>query len=277
MQAKHDDLWTRDALRHPSVPAPSNLDARLWRYMSGQNFRWLVDNRRLYMPRLEQLAHNDPREGTMPDAQAAWWQEMIKTADGPEAARQLVDSYKRYSGFVDMLRRDWFVSCWTLDDTENFAFWQIYGRENTACKDCGRLIHTPGISVAIATTFRKLEDLLPAHIEVGRVGYSDYKTAGADRWNLIDHVMNKRHFYKYEAEVRAVANIALQGAPDQRLALEHIESNLVDGAYAPEVNVNALIDDVVVHPEASTDFVKDIKDLCSRNALPEPRLSGLAP
>jgi hypothetical protein len=153
MLAALDDLWTRHEMRHPSVPPPDNLDARLWRYMSERRFRWLVENKRLYMPRLEQLTHNDPREGTMPDSQAAWVVEQAESAKTPEEVKQIVDNYHKMLWFVERLRQDWFVSCWTKSDTENFAFWRIYGRDESVCATCGQGVHATGQSVAIATTY----------------------------------------------------------------------------------------------------------------------------
>jgi hypothetical protein len=273
MQVDQDDLWTRHEMRHPSVPPPDNLDALLWRYMSERHFRWLVENKRLYMPRLEQLAHNDPREGTIPDAQAAWWMEQIKSAKTAEEAKQVRDNYARICWFVEQLRKDWFVSCWTKSDTENFAFWRIYGRGESVCGSCGQRIHTTGQSVAITTTFRKLESHLPAYVDVGVVKYSDYVTAGVDRYNMLDHVMNKRHFYQYESEVRAVTNLGLVSASPAAIA--HIKSNMIDGSYAPPVNINSLIVEIVLHPESTESFAQEIRTLCAQHTLPAPRLSGL--
>ena len=97
----------------------------------------------------------------------------------------------------------------------------------------------------ITTTFDKLESLLPAHIEVGAVRYLDYQTERVDLSNMFDYVMHKRHFYKYESEVRAVASAEL----GFDAARDHILANQVEGSYAPPVNVKAMVDEVVIHPE----------------------------
>ena len=100
----------------------------------------------------------------------------------------------------------------------------------------------------ITTTFDKLESLLPAHIEVGAVRYLDYQTEGVDLLNnMFDYVMHKRDFYQYECEVRAVATTTdtwMSGA-----VRDHILANQVEGSYAPPVNVKAMVDEVVIHPE----------------------------
>ncbi|MHC2839796.1 hypothetical protein [Bradyrhizobium diazoefficiens] len=270
------DLWKRDAMRHPSVQPPENPHARLWRYLSGEKFHWLVEQRRLYMPRLEQLAHNDPREGTMPDGHAAWWRESIKSAATPDEAKAILDNFQRIKGFVDRFRRDWFVSCWTKSETENFAFWQIYGRNEATCGDCGQRRVGPTQSVAITTTFSKLERNLPAYVEVGVVKYSDYQITGAGIANMLDYVMSKRQFYEYESEVRAIAHPYLTGGATSPAVSEHFAGSMIGSAYAPSVNVNGLIDEVILHPESTEQFANEIRSLCAEHALPQPRLSGLA-
>ena len=274
MQVDLNDLWTRNQTRHPSFRVPEHPDVPLWRYMSGKRFRWLVEKKRLYMPRIEQLAGNDAREGTMPDAQSEYWKELIEKADTPELKAQHQDNFKRMLGFVNMFREGWFVSCWHQSPSENFAFWRVYGRDETACPLCARVAVTSGESVAITTTFHKLESLLPAYVDIGTVRYLDYKIEGANLLNMFDFVMHKRHFYKYESEVRAVASAT--GAGVSEPVRKHILANVVEDSYAPYIDVKAMVGEVVIHPEAKQPFREEIAAICEQHALPPPRLSGLA-
>jgi hypothetical protein len=241
--------------------------------MSGKRFRWLVEKQRLYMPRIEQLAANDAREGTMSDAQSEFWKELIDEAETPAVRRRHKKNFNLMLRFIAN-RASYFVSCWNHSPNENFAFWRIYGREETACPSCGRLTVTSGEGVAITTTFDKLESLLPAHIEVGAVRYLNYQTEGLDFGNMFDYVMHKRHFYQYECEVRAVASAA---EPARSAALQDILANQVEGSFAPPVDVKAMVGEVVIHPEATQHFREEIAAICKEHALPPPRLSGLAP
>jgi hypothetical protein len=106
---------------------------------------------------------------------------------------------------------------------------------------------------------------------VGAVRYLDYQTEGGGLSNMFDFVMHKRHFYRYESEVRAVASLADRGA-----GRDHILANRVERSYAPPIDVKALIDEVIIHPEAKQTFRDEIADICKQHALPTPRLSGLA-
>src|SRR6516165_5023712 len=102
MQVDLNDLWTRNQTRHPSFRVPEHPDIPLWRYMSGKRFRWLVEKQRLYMPRIEHLARNDAREGTMTEAQSEFWKELAEKAATPEQKAQYQENFRTIQRFVDM-------------------------------------------------------------------------------------------------------------------------------------------------------------------------------
>ena len=113
-------------------------------------------------------------------------------------------------------------------------------------------------------------------MEVGVVKYSDYQITGAGIANMLDYVMSKRQFYEYESEVRAIAHPYLTGGATSPAVSEHFAGSMIGSAYAPSVNVNGLIDEVILHPESTEQFANEIRSLCAEHALPQPRLSGLA-
>ena len=281
MQNDPADLWTRTSERHPSFPPPFDEHCRLWRYMSIDRFRWLVGRRRLYMARPDQLLSYDIREGTTPDGETAWWHAQITQADNPEMADQLRMNRDRTRGFVDAYKTSWFISCWHRNQQENYSFWRIYGRSESMCESCGRATVQSNQGVAVTTTFRRLESALPAHVEVGCVRYRDNQTVAKNLLNIYDYIMNKRQYFEYEHEVRTVCSAVdtiSTGDPDwPTVAGDHISSNNVDGSYAPPIDLVALIDGVIIHPEASPTLVEQIGDLCKQAGLPSQRLSGLAP
>lgn len=239
------------------------MDVRIWRYMPFERFRWLVENRRLYMPQPAQLELNDNFEGTMPRAESAWWDEAVRRADTPEIAAAIKANKKKIAGFVGSFRTGWFISCWHMAEHENYAFWEIYGKESN--------------SLAIVTTFAKLERALPEHLYLGCVRYIDYETERFEREgdllpNLFDYIMHKRRFYSYEQEVRAVAS----GHAPANLGGDEIVANFVAGSYAPEIDPVEMIDQVIVHPRATAGFFAGVEEFCAEQSLPQPILSGLS-
>ena len=198
------------------------------------------------MPRVEQLARNDNFEGTMPRAEAAWWDEAIKCGEASGKAEVIKANKEKIMGFVRAFRSGWFISCWHLEEQENFAFWEIYGKDNE--------------SIAIVTTFARLEEALPDHINVGCVRYVDYETqrfeTEVDRIsNQFDYIMHKRSFYNYEQEVRAVASVHFSAGPggDDIWAIN---------SYAPQIDPQQLITEIVVHPRANSVFFDNVKSFC---------------
>jgi hypothetical protein len=85
------------------------------------------------MPRIAQLAANDAREGTVTDAQSEFWKELIEKAETPALRAKRQKDLERMLGFLRLFRASWFVSCWHQSPTESFAFWRVYGRDETAC------------------------------------------------------------------------------------------------------------------------------------------------
>lgn len=245
---------------HPSFPRPKDENIRLWRYMSFDRFKWLVEKKRLYMSQPAQLEQNDRFEGTMPKAESAWWDEIANQAGSQEKVDIIKSNKKKVMGFIRAFRTGWFVSCWHMSDDENYAFWEIYGK-------CA-------MSIAIVTTFAKLESQLPNHVHIGCVRYVDYESQtffrdGGKLSNLFDYIMHKRSFYRYEEEVRAVASA-------QSAEIDDIRANIVCGSYAPIINPTLLINEIVVHPRAPRDFLNQVRKFCRTQKLPHPRLSGLA-
>jgi hypothetical protein len=73
-----------------------------------------------------------------------------------------------------------------------------------------------------------------------------------------------------EAEIRGVVG----SGPD--VVDEHFTANMIDGSYVPQVNVQANIDEIVLHSESTATFVDEMRAFCQRRALPVPRISGLS-
>ena len=51
---------------HKCFTPPHDPETKLWRYMSFAKFVSLIDRKALFLSRLDQLAQNDPFEGSVP-------------------------------------------------------------------------------------------------------------------------------------------------------------------------------------------------------------------
>jgi hypothetical protein len=128
---------------------------------------------------------------------------------------------------------------------------------------------------SISTTYAALRRCLPAYVDVGAVRYIDYANDRLPTMNMFEYIMHKDSYYGFECEVRAVAFPPAAGLElaDFRANRFEVESNPGFHVFAPRVDSVALIEGVVLHPEASSAFEADITALCISKGLSRPKRS----
>jgi hypothetical protein len=149
--------------------------------------------------------------------------------------------------FYKRVREDNYVSCWTIGAKDNMALWQLYGGSKS--------------SIVITSTLDRLFDNAfnwNRSIHIHKVKYVEHKLVrnyiiGAPR----ELLQFKNDAYKFEKELRIV--------------MPHMDSdNKSLGIRLPLKNLDSLIRSVVVSPDADSDFVKAVTDLCKRYGLKSP-------
>jgi len=245
---------------HPAFPQPEDDTVVLWRYMDVQKFRWLVENSRLFMPSVVRLG--DPLEGTAPKGRIIWWQREAENANSEEH-RHIIENNRAFiSGVSQILRNNYYVSCWHMNQSENHAMWQCYTTRPEA--------------VAIRTTYASLRECLPDYIEIGVVRYIDYSEEDLPTMNMLEYIMHKDEYYGFESEVRVVVLYPPEGAVgSEHFKQNHFESDSAPGllVYAPQIQLNQLIHGVVLHPDASQEFQAQTSLICDEAGLPQPQIS----
>lgn len=249
---------------HPSFPQPSDPDALLWRYMDGGKFEWLVSHRRLYVPRADHLG--DDLEGTTPGGEINYWRNLYEEATTDEQRATIVHNRSFFAEMSQKLRTWYFVSCWHMNDHENNVMWGSYTSTHDA--------------VAIRTTYSTMRKVLPEYLFAGAVRYIDYETsrfgAGPDMANMFEWIMHKELCFAGEREVRFIAV-----PPHGRDELMKEFSSCVLATtkvpdvpfYAPPIDLQSVVQEIVLHPDATRAFVDRMKALASAHGLPEPRKS----
>lgn len=254
-------MWQRDpSYNHPAFPQPNDTALSLWRYMDFDKFEWMANSSRLFMPSADRLG--DPFEGTTPRGELNWWQWKAETADSDEKRRIIKYNRDKISRMVKQFREHYYVSCWHMNEFENYAMWQCYTKSIDA--------------VAIKTSYASLKSCLPSYVEVGLVRYIDYATERLPSLNLFELIMHKDIYYSYENEVRAVAASFIAYEDWQK----HLSENLFElkespgfKTYAPTIDLTQLISGVVLHPETSSDVQAKVFDFCMKTGLDQPALS----
>ncbi len=211
----------------PSYPQPAPT-TRVWRYMDLRKFIWLLDNRKLYLRRLDLL--QDAREGSLPRPTRQGYQRFQELHGSEGSAATLTELWKQN-------RRSLYVNCWCMGDHESEAMWRLY------CPD--------GRGVAIRTTYGKLlQGILGKFDVAGSVTYISYESGGfSDPFaNAFHPAMHKSVEFKHENEVRIVKTLheyAPIGAPES------------PSHTTLDCDIEALVQDTRISPYASEDCLEE--------------------
>ena len=154
---------------------------KLWRYMSFAKYVSLLKTRSLYLNRADLFL--DPYEGRHTTKYFESMQE--------EKSTTMKNMLLRHSkGINELYRNRTYINCWHENEEESAAMWEVYaGQEG---------------SIAIETTYAKLQNLLPSDVYLGRVIYLDYNKQYNDDKRPYHPFFFKRKSFEYEREVRIV-------------------------------------------------------------------------
>lgn len=256
----------RKALEHPSFPQPPSDSLSLWRYMDINKLEWMLENGRLFIPNADHL--EDHWEGRTPQGYIDWWNREIEKAPTNELKATIAYNRDFVFRFSQAFRSRYYVTCWHMNEHENYAMWNCYTNSNEA--------------IAIKTTYKQLVDILPNYTYTGIVRYIDYSTEKLPFGNLFEYIMHKDKYFSYEQEIRGVVSPTPE-APEETAEAQHFkhfvqhhfELSSDPGFYvfAPPIDCSLLVNAVVLHPDCNDVFKDRINNLCSKHSLPSPERS----
>ncbi len=193
-------------LEHPCFPQPTDGSVRVWRYLDLAKFIWLIEKQKIYLSGMDSL--NDPHEGSTPkfladheDQQClAIQRRRLVREFGDDLGNQkflaelplFIDQNRRSRVRRQKDRREMYVNCWHLGNSESETMWRLYCPDNNG--------------VAIQTSYDKLVKSIAndSELYVGQVTYIDYESHGFPQDNIFYPVMHKRISFAHEQEVRLV-------------------------------------------------------------------------
>jgi hypothetical protein len=217
--------------RSTDAPVPDNAQ-KMWRYMKFSRFIWLLQNRQLWLSRVNRL--DDPWEIALAGNQLAHviGRHPIPTLPLPETEPE--SAMDRAERIIAAWRQETFVSCWSASDHESHALWRIY---------CG-----PDEGVAIQTTFAKLRESV-GNLPLLKVTY-EQPGARARTPTKIDLVTKKRPMFAYEHEIRIVL---ADGQPESF-------------GHRLDWPVENIVESIRVHPDADQSFMETVTASVARYA-----------
>lgn len=230
------DRYGRDVKDTPFVPSEHHA-ATIWRYIDFPKYVSMLCESAIYFHRADR--YDRLFEGTLPELDVREsFAERRRDVEALLARSRIFGDAETaiLEGLERWYRRgpsSVFLSCWHINEHENFAMWHIFGSVRQA--------------VAVSTSLGRLRASLERDdVFVGEVQYFDYAT---DRIDSAFHrampFMYKRKVYEYEREARAV--YFREGARDDDIG--HLEP----------VDLRALVDRVIVAPYAGRWFERAVR------------------
>jgi hypothetical protein len=219
---------------------PESDDAVVWRFMPFCRFEELMRTHELYFCRSDIL--DDKYEG-LPTEE---YVRSVCANMGPEY--DIDDTI----GNLVQDKEAYFISCWYLFNHETAKMWVTYGRNG----------------VAICSRYRLLRTALNAMPDRAMLGLVRYSSEHVD-FNILRFITTKRPEFADEREVRALvwkpewAGSGRHIGPDNRChrrPLTDPPPHVLPGLRRA-VDLQALIDGIVVSPEADPEIREEIKQL----------------
>jgi len=223
---------------HPCFQPPSNPEAPIWQYLDFTKYVSFLEYEGLFFSRADRLG--DPYEGVSHPEGSSPQPGSAKETANPRAA--FLEQKER---LVKWMTQWTYVNSWHICEHESAAFWKLYG-------------HTAE-TVALRSTYTRLQNCLPENAQAGVVQYIDYKREWQPEGNAFWPFVHKRKSFQHERELRAL----VQDLPFNGGELEIGKQNQESGKTVP-VNLRKLVERVYVSPAAPPWFVQLVGNVTER-------------
>lgn len=222
---------------HLEVDNNLEKDQELWRYMNLAKFVSMLEKNAIWLARADTF--KDKHEGRIPS-------EMRKAIElAYQTMSSKIGTVKDADDFQEHLIKNTFISCWHKNSEENLVMWEIYGHETEV--------------VTVKTSVGKLEESIDLSKTSGN--YLQLKNVTYQKHTEISGIIPyeecafyKRPHFSFEQEVRLSLDTYSTLNPTK---------NTPYGHYIP-ICLNNLIEQVIIHPDASNWFVDVINSLMKK-------------
>jgi hypothetical protein len=212
----------------------------IWRYMDFVSLYHLITTGKIYFRRLDK--YSDKLEGTLCEKtqkELYHHRHSFLSTSKDEAEIWAKNEILNIENF-----KAWTLSnSWIMNETDSFAMWKIYCPQN---------------GIAIKSTVEKLKRSLEENkheIYIGAVNYEIVKYPDLNQFTVST---NKRKYYSFENEIRALMinqfNVEKDGAKNRWIPQYY------DGLEVP-IDLSLLIDSIYVSPFTGKWFLDCVKKL----------------
>ena len=219
------------------------------RYINLEKFLSLVINKQIFFCRTDKL--EDKYEGTLPKLSKSilikWYKHMRDNENYftiPMPDNKIEEIVSESIEFRNKLKAITCVNCWNEYNGESYALWKIYSKLDQG--------------LMIKSTYQNLINSFTNSDEVifcSKINYIDYEKDRFDIGDIFAPFVNKYIGYSFESEIRLIHQ-----TPDQNYEYDWNKEKCVKGKMI-NVNLNELINEVVISPQADNNFLKLINEI----------------
>jgi hypothetical protein len=226
----------------------------LWKYLDLSKFISLLSKKSLWLARVDTF--KDKHEGMFPLEMKRALDKIYKDFEKEENTKD--GPIQNTTDFQQHLIKNAYINCWHQNLDENMVMWEIYGKTEN--------------SVAIQTTVKDLTE------SVSKKDLKKYKYKVAFEPVIYEKLEDipgqltyespffiKRPHFKFEKEVRLFLSTYSTMNPT-------VDTPIGIGM---SVNLNTIINDIYVHPDASSWFFDVVQALVDKFELSIPVKKGL--
>ncbi len=232
VQARKDALEAIEGGFDPRFVQPSNKYAKLWRYMDFTKFLSMVEDSAVFFSPASSF--EDPYEGFLPKGNVVFGR-FVKSKSKKENSSNVAVADKKKI----------LISCWHLSRYESAAMWKLYGKGNE--------------TICVTTKYNKLKNQLIKGAQIGLVRYVDFNTAWVPENNPYYPYMFKRRSFEHEKEVRVLLDY-------EKICQEDFFLGVSNG-FKNKVDLNILVDEIFVAPDASDWFFELVEKISRKYQL----------
>jgi hypothetical protein len=244
--------------KHPVFEEPVNRSVKIWRYRPFDRFKEELNKQALFFSSLDKLG--DKFEGSYTEGNKIFrdmaWKQRAQLLSSNGIPQPMIEHMKNSNYLFDIATRgSVVVNCWHINEYESAAMWRIYSNQKKG--------------VAIQSTFNGLVKSVERNKEdeicIGTVKYIDYAKETFPIGNFFFPYVYKRKSFEFEHELRAAIlefpiDYHYKGNPSRMLD-EKQKGKFVS------VNLDALIENIYISPEAKSSFESETKSILKKSGL----------
>ena len=231
-------------------------DTIIWRYMTFDKFKSLLENKSLFFTKVSHFHNDDPFEGRYNQLSRDYFiNSRLLPGETLESIKNdknnlILKNEEALNHLNSKLHEHIIVNCWQINELESVGMWKLYSNYESG--------------IAIQTTYGKLKESFESNeknIYGGKIGYIDHKKHIITHGNTFAPFMKKRLFFQDENELRLLIDIS-----NESKTLNWSNEQFKNGRLIP-CNINTLIESVFVSPKSTEGFRTQIQNTITESGI----------